>query len=159
MKQILLWTIAVWVTIYERLVQCDGSLSTLWFLQRSASQLHSFIRAANLQEARGLMDGVTVRAKDRAGRTALHKALLYEKTFITKHIAQNFKEIINLQDAVSKTMMMITAMIIITLKIIAGRENSTALRMLYEGPWWPHRCLSGKWRWRGHKRPGRTLIN
>ncbi|ELT87281.1 hypothetical protein CAPTEDRAFT_193999 [Capitella teleta] len=84
-------------------IECAEFLKKLPTLQANASRLHTCIRAANLQEARELMDVHMMRARDRAGRTALHKAILYEKIFITNHIVQNFKDVLDHQDSTGKT--------------------------------------------------------
>ena len=69
--------------------------------QRDAFQLHRYIEVANLQQARDLMDSHMIRARDRAGRSALHKAILFEKTYISKHILENYPDVVNLKDSVS----------------------------------------------------------
>ncbi|XP_013406684.1 ankyrin-1 [Lingula anatina] len=67
-------------------------------------QLHKAVENANMSEAKKYLDDRDMgRAKDRGGRTPLHKAVIYERRIIIKFLIKDYPETLNMKDFNGRT--------------------------------------------------------
>lgn len=70
---------------------------------RSIHSLHKYIEGANLLKAKEILSDNTAFANDRAGRSPLHKAVLYERRFVIKHLLKEYPALVNAKDDFGRT--------------------------------------------------------
>lgn len=70
-------------------------------MQKNLANLHEFIRQANLAKAREYLNDDTAFLRDRAGRSSLHMAVLYERRFVIKYLLKSYPALVHVRDDVS----------------------------------------------------------
>lgn len=60
-----------------------------------------FIRQANLAKARECLTDTTAFLRDRAGRSPLHMATLFERRFVIKYLVKSYPASVHIKDDVS----------------------------------------------------------
>lgn len=62
--------------------------------------LHEYIRQANLAKAREYLTDESAFVCDRAGRSSLHMAVLFERRFVIKYILKSYPATVHIKDDV-----------------------------------------------------------
>ena len=74
--------------------------SSIYF-QKNINSLHEHIKTGNLSRAREHLTDETAFIKDRAGRSSLHIAVLYQRKFVVKHLLKSYPGTVHIKDDVS----------------------------------------------------------
>ena len=78
-----------------------AAIISFFNLQKNIATLHEYIRQANLSKAREYLTEETAFIKDRAGRSSLHMAVLYERRFVIKYLLKSYPGLVHVKDDVS----------------------------------------------------------
>ena len=72
-----------------------------FYFQKNINSLHEHIKTGNLSRAREHLTDETASIKDRAGRSSLHIAVLYQRKFVVKHLLKSYPGTVHSKDDVS----------------------------------------------------------
>ena len=64
-------------------------------------KLHHAITIGNLSDLKQLINSKLSTCRDKGGRSLLHKSVMFERSFITKYLLKEFREIVHIKDNVS----------------------------------------------------------